>query len=250
MSAEPKSVLCFGDSQTWGFDPRGGEGFVRYGLAERWTRRLQAELGPAYFVIEDGLNGRTTVFDDPVIGGMSGLDRLPSALKTHMPLDLVVIMLGSNDAKTRFGVNGDEIARCLGRLLDVVAKSGCGPDGKAPQVLVVVPPAMGDMSSSWLKPMFDKDHSYAANRRLRETYPAMAKAFGAHCFDINDVVGPGTIDGLHFDPEVAAADCDGAGRDDPRYFWRFHRLTSPDLRSFAKSSRVAAGGRSGFCLVT
>lgn len=200
-SAEPKTVLCFGDSLTWGFDPRGGERFVRYGFTERWTRRLQGELGPSYYLIEDGLNGRTTVFDDPVLGGMSGLAQLPTALKAHMPLDLVVILLGSNDAKTRFGVNGDEIARCLGRLLDVVAKSNCGPGGKAPQTLVLVPPTMGDVSGSWLEPLFDPVHSGAALERLRESYPTIAAAFGAHWFDLNPVVGPRTFDGMHFDPE-------------------------------------------------
>lgn len=114
MTADPKTVLCFGDSLTWGFDPRGGEDRVRYGFSERWTRRLQAELGSSYYVIEDGLSGRTTVFDDPVIGDMNGLAQLPTALKTHMPLDLVVILLGTNDAKVRFGLNGDEIAAVSG----------------------------------------------------------------------------------------------------------------------------------------
>jgi lysophospholipase L1-like esterase len=201
VTAHPKTVLCFGDSLTWGFDPRGGESFVRYGFTERWTRRLQAQLGPSYYVTEDGLNGRTTVFDDPVIGEMSGLAQLPTALKTHMPLDLVVILLGSNDAKTRFGVNGDEIARCLGRLLDVVLKSNCGRGGSAPKALVLVPPTMGDVSGTWLEPIFDPVHSGAALQRLRETYPTIAAAFGAHCFDINDVVGPGATDGVHFDPD-------------------------------------------------
>jgi len=208
-TVDPKTVLCFGDSLTWGFDPRGGERFVRYGYAERWTRRLQDALGSSYHVIEAGLNGRTTVFDDPVIGGMSGLAVLPIMLKMHMPLDLLVIMLGSNDIKTRFNVNGDEIARCLGRLLDAVAKSNCGLGGKAPQTLVLVPPVMGDVGGTWLAPTYDSDHSRAASPRLRETYPVIAGAFGAHCFDINQVVGPGRIDGIHFDPDalqpVAAA---------------------------------------------
>lgn len=200
-AADPKTVLCFGDSLTWGFDPRGGANIVRYGFTERWTRRLQVELGPSYYVIEDGLSGRTTVFDDPVIGGMSGLAQLPTALKTHMPLDLVVILLGSNDSKTRFGVNGDEIALSLGRLLDIVSKSNCGPGGKAPQTLVLVPPTMGDLSGSWLEPLFDKVHGRAALERLRASYPPVAAAFGAHCFDLNPVVGPRTIDGIHFDPD-------------------------------------------------
>lgn len=200
QTANPKTVLCFGDSLTWGFDPRGGANLVRYGFAERWTRLLQAELGSSYHVLENGLNGRTTVFDDPVIGDMSGLVQLPVALKSNMPLDLAIILLGSNDVKTRFGVNGDEIARGLGRLLEVISKSNFGPDGKAPSTLVIVPPEMGEVSGTWLEPMFDSVHSRAALKRLQETYPIVASAFDAHCFDINQVVGPGAIDGIHFDP--------------------------------------------------
>ena len=208
-TADPKTVLCYGDSLTWGFDPRGGTNFVRYGFTERWTRLLQAELGSSYYVVENGLNGRTTVFDDPVLGDMSGLAQLPVALKSNMPLHLAVILLGSNDTKPRFGVNGDEIARGLSRLLEVVTKSNFGPDGKAPTTLVLVPPEMGEVSGTWMEQMFDTVHSRAALQRLRETYPTVASAFGAHCFDLNQVVGPGTIDGMHFDPvslkPVAAA---------------------------------------------
>jgi lysophospholipase L1-like esterase len=200
MTADPRNVLCFGDSLTWGYDPRSGDSPVRYRFAERWTRQLQAELGSSYWVIEDGLSGRTTVFNDPVMGDMSGLAHLPTALSTHMPLDLVVILLGTNDAKTHFGVNGDVIARSLGRILEVVLKSACGPGGTAPQTLVVVPPEMGDVGGTLLEPLFDPVHSRAAIQRLRQSYPAIAAAFGAHCFDLNQVVGPGTIDGLHFNP--------------------------------------------------
>jgi len=140
------------------------------------------------------------VFDDPVMGDMSGIAYVQTALSTHMPLALVVILLGTNDAKTHFGVNGDVIGRSLGRLLEVVSKSECGPDGKAPQTLVVVPPSMGDVSGVLLKPLFDPVHSRSAIQRLRDAYPTISAAFGAHCFDINQVVGPGTVDGLHFDP--------------------------------------------------
>ena len=201
QTAEPKTVLCFGDSLTWGFDPRGGANLVRYGFTERWTRLLQAELGSSYYVVENGLNGRTTVFDDPVIGDMSGLAQLPIALKSNMPLDLAIILLGTNDAKTRFGVNGDEIGRGLSRLLEVVSKSNFGLNGKAPTTLVLIPPEMGEVSGTWLESMFDPVHSRAALRRLREVYPTVASAFGAQCFDTNTVVGPGAIDGIHFDPD-------------------------------------------------
>ncbi len=152
-------------------------------------------------MVENGLNGRTTVFDDPIIGDMSGLAQLPIALKSNMPLDLVIILLGSNDVKTRFGVNADEIARGLSRLLEVASKSSFGPDGKAPSTLVLVPPEMGEVSGTWLEPMFDQNHSRAGLHRLRETYPTVAGAFGAQCFDLNEVIGPGAIDGIHFDPD-------------------------------------------------
>jgi lysophospholipase L1-like esterase len=200
MTTEPRTVLCFGDSLTWGYDPHSSADRLRYPFAERWTRRLQAELGERYHVIDEGLNGRTTVFDDPVVGPVNGLAQLPTALNSHMPLDLVVILLGTNDAKTFFGVNGDVIARCLGRLLEVVAKSNCGRDGKPPRMLVVVPPVMGDVTGTILEPLFGSAHSREALQRLRETYPPIAASFGAGLLDINEVVGPGTIDGIHFDP--------------------------------------------------
>lgn len=201
MTADPTTVLCFGDSLTWGFDPRGGNDRLRYGFGERWTQRLQAELGSSFHVIEEGMSGRTTVFDDPVMGDMSGLAHLPIAMHTHMPLDLVLIMLGTNDTKNYFSVNGDVLARCLGRILEVVSNSDCGQGGKAPQMLVVVPPAMGDIRGSYLEPLFDPVRSPQILERLRATYPPIAAAYGAHCFDINEVVDPATIDGVHFEPE-------------------------------------------------
>jgi len=209
MTADPRTVLCFGDSLTWGYDPRSGAKMLRYPFADRWTRRLQADLGAGYHVIENGLSGRTTVFEDPVLGDTNGLAHLAIALQTHRPLDLVVIFLGTNDAKSFFGVNGYVIARCLGRLLDAVIKSECGPGDKAPRLLVLVPPAMGDVSGTLLEPLFGSAHSRKAIESLRESYPPIAADFGAHCFDINSVVGPGSTDGIHFDPEslppVAAA---------------------------------------------
>jgi len=202
---EPKTVLCFGDSLTWGFDPRGGAAFRRYGHAERWTRRLQDTLGAGYHVVEAGLNGRTTVFDDPVLGGMSGLADLTNTLKSHMPVDLLIVMLGSNDVKPRFGVNADEIARCLGRVLDLAVKSGCGPEGKAPKVLAMIPPPIGDVAGKWLEPIYGGDWSRTQSRRLRETYPPVAEQFGAACFDASAVVGDCTVDGVHFDPDMLEA---------------------------------------------
>lgn len=198
---DPKSIVCFGDSLTWGFDPAAGKDFRRFGFTERWTRRLQSELGSGYHVIEEGLNGRTTVFDDPVLGGMSGLADLPNVLASHMPVDLLVVMLGSNDLKRRFALTADEIARALGRVLAVAATSTCGPDGKAPEILVLVPPPVGNVEATFVGLWFDGDASREASRQLRETYPPVAEAYGAHCFDTATVVAPGAIDGLHLDAD-------------------------------------------------
>ena len=97
-----KTVVCFGDSNTWGYMPS-GEG--RYPFEKRWTTIVQRELGDNYFVIPEGLNGRTTVFEDPVEGDKSGLSHLSTILETHKPMDLIVILLGTNDLKNRFGLN-------------------------------------------------------------------------------------------------------------------------------------------------
>ena len=96
-----KTILCYGDSNTWGYDPVNA---CRYDRNIRWPGVLQKELGQAYYVKEEGLCGRTTVWDDPVEGHKNGLKQLTPILHSHCPLDLVVIMLGTNDLKMRYSV--------------------------------------------------------------------------------------------------------------------------------------------------
>ena len=99
--AVKKRILCFGDSNTYGYDPRGG----RFDEETRWTGRLGKMLGDSYAVIEEGFNGRTCVYDDPIEGGYkSGADYLPPCLMSHNPLELVVLTLGTTEAKRRFGM--------------------------------------------------------------------------------------------------------------------------------------------------
>ena len=115
-----KEVLCYGDSNTWGYNPITKE---RYEKDERWTGVLQNALGNDYHVIEEGLNGRTTVWDDPIEGFKNGKTYLIPCLETHKPLDLVIIMLGTNDLKKRFSLSAYDIAQGAGVLIDVVYKS-------------------------------------------------------------------------------------------------------------------------------
>jgi lysophospholipase L1-like esterase len=100
-----KTILCYGDSLTWGFNPKTKK---RMGEKERWTGVLKINLGQDYHIIEEELNGRTTVWDDPFNGGYkNGMEYLIPCLGSHKPLDLVILFLGTNDLKTRFSLSAN-----------------------------------------------------------------------------------------------------------------------------------------------
>ncbi|MCW5845462.1 MAG: hypothetical protein KIT77_29690, partial [Caldilinea sp.] len=103
-----KRILCFGDSNTWGYDPVSQD---RYARNARWPGVLRQQIGAGYEVIEEGLNGRTTVWNDPIEGYKNGRDYLIPCLETHRPLDLVIILLGTNDLKKRFSLSAYDIAQ-------------------------------------------------------------------------------------------------------------------------------------------
>ena len=107
-------IVAFGDSNTWGYDPATWSRFAR---AQRWPSVLQRELGPDFEVIAEGLNGRTTVHDDPIEPYRCGADALPPCLMSHAPVDLVILALGCNDLKKRFSVSAFDIAEGAGRLI-------------------------------------------------------------------------------------------------------------------------------------
>ena len=123
-----KTILCYGDSNTWGCIPlTGAQPPRRYGPAQRWPGVLRRELGDGFGIVEEGLNGRTTVWDDPLEPYRSGKELLVPCLLTHQPIDLVIVMLGTNDLKGRFAVGARDIAAGAGLLLDIVRASDCGP---------------------------------------------------------------------------------------------------------------------------
>src|SRR5919197_920349 len=136
-----RTVLCFGDSNTWGFDPETQQRFPR---DVRWPGRLQGMLGEAWHVVEEGLNGRTTTLDSPISPGKNGLDYLVPCLESHAPLDAVVLYLGTNDLADRYAMTATDIARAAARLAAVVARSEAGANGGAPVPILVCPPPLGD----------------------------------------------------------------------------------------------------------
>ena len=141
-----KHIVCLGDSNTHGYcaDPADcADGGIRFNENERWTRRLQTQLGDDYLVIEEGLSGRTTCFDDPIHEGLRALDYIYPCLKSHETVDLLIIMLGTNDTKDRFAASAACIAIGMGRLVKkAISTEGWG--GNAPNILVIAPPPIGE----------------------------------------------------------------------------------------------------------
>lgn len=141
-----KHIVCFGDSNTHGYcaDPSDcADGGDRFNEDERWTGRLQAALGDAYLVIEEGLGGRTTVFPDPLHESMDAVSVAYPILMSHEPVDLLVLMLGTNDTKERFAANAAAIAAGMERLIQKSRTVPCWGT-HAPNILVVCPPPLGE----------------------------------------------------------------------------------------------------------
>ena len=189
---QDKTILCYGDSNTWGFNPATQ---ARYARDERWTGVLRQALGDGYWVIEEGLNGRTTVWDDPIEDYRSGKEYLLPCLRSHKPVDLVVIMLGTNDLKARFPIPACDIAAGAGALVDIVARSETGPSNGAPQVLLIAPPPLGKLSG--FADMFEGGP--AKSKRLSRHFRLVAEERGCALLDAAEVITSSRVDGLHLD---------------------------------------------------
>ena len=189
-----KAVVCYGDSNTWGRDPRSRS---RLPEESRWPTTLQRELGDGFNVIPEGLNGRTTVWDDPIEEGRSGKAHLLPCLLSHHPLDVVVLMLGTNDLKKRFSVSPFDIGRSVGLLLDKILASGTGPDGGAPDVLLVCPPPLAKLDE--FAEMFEGGAE--KSRRLAPFYRQHAEERRCRFLDAGEVIQSSDGDGLHLDPQ-------------------------------------------------
>lgn len=187
-------ILCYGDSNTWGFDPATQDRFPR---DLRWTGVLRAALGTEYWVIEEGLNGRTTVWDDPIEGYKNGRDYLIPCLETHKPIDLVLIMLGTNDLKKRFSLSAYDIANGAGVLVDVVNKSEAGLDGKPPSILLMAPPPVAKLTE--FAEMFEG--AEAKSLRFAQHYQRVAQEQGCAFLDTGSIIHSSDLDGIHLEAD-------------------------------------------------
>ena len=187
-----KTIVCFGDSNTWGYDP---EANSRFSPDRRWTGVLRATLGSEYCVIEEGLNGRTTTVDDPIYPHRNGRGYLPPCLESHAPFDLVTIMLGTNDLKERFHRSASDIAESAGILADLAKRTAFGRDGRSPDVLLISPPPVTLLTE--LAEMFEG--SVEKSSRLAQFYQGRAERYGVHFFDAGSVIRCSDLDGIHFE---------------------------------------------------
>jgi lysophospholipase L1-like esterase len=187
-----KTVVCFGDSNTWGADPvtKG-----RFAHDVRWTGVLAKELGEDYRIVEEGLNGRTTVVDDPIHPYKNGRDYILPCLESHMPIDLVIIMLGTNDLKERLNRSASDIAESAAKLGEMAQQSTFGPDGGRPNVLLIAPAPIAKLTD--LAEMFAG--SQEKSKRFSEEYTNHAAWHNFAYLDAGTVIKNSELDGIHFE---------------------------------------------------
>lgn len=188
-----KRVMCFGDSNTWGFNPLSR---TRYEKEVRWTGRLAGLLGEEYEIIEEGLNGRTTAFPDLIEPYRCGLDYIGPCVLSHTPFDLMILMLGTNDAKERFHVSSREISYGIEEL---IGRTRFLLGEEAPQILIVSPIPMEEIEGGEFT-----ESSRERVKGLAAEYERVAKDFGCGFLDAAKVVTQPGPDKVHMTPEQHA----------------------------------------------
>ncbi len=188
------TVLCYGDSNTYGYVPETG---MRYPRNVRYPGRLQMLLGEDYTVIEEGCNGRTTIHDDPIDGWKNGLDYLKPCLNSHKPIDVVILMLGSNDLKATFHLTAKEIADGVAVLVDVIQVFTKEKQGFVPKIILVSPPEIGPGIQA--SPFYGAFYESAVHesKQFPKYYREVARRYGCIFFDAAEYIVPSETDSLH-----------------------------------------------------
>jgi lysophospholipase L1-like esterase len=198
-----KTIVCYGDSNTWGCPPMlNWDSVERIGRDQRWTGVLRNTLGDGYLVIEEGLNGRTTVNDDPFEGLIpshkNGLTYLYPCLESHKPFDLITIMLGTNNLKVRFSLTAFDIAEGARRLVEVAMGSDAGPNNRPPQVLLICPPPVSDnLAETTFVDLFEG--ALEKSRAMAKHFAETARRTGCHFMNAGVYIESSRVDGIHFE---------------------------------------------------
>lgn len=187
-----KNILCFGDSNTYGYIP---DGSGRYELSVRYPGVLQEILGADYHVVEEGLCGRTTIYEDPTRYCRKAVDYIEPCLYSHFPLDCIVIMLGTNDCKTVFRAQADEIKDGLAQVIKIIRNISAVP------VIIVAPILLGE--KIWqdnFDPDFDRE-SLDVSKKLASEYKKLATAERCLFLNAAEFAYPSEANQEHMTPE-------------------------------------------------
>lgn len=201
MADDSTRIMCFGDSLTWGWVPvEGGAPSERYPADVRWTGVLRAELGAGHVIVEEGLSARAAA-GDPTDPRLSAATYLPSALATHLPLDLVIMMLGTNDTKAYLHREPVDIGAAMSVLVGQVLGSagGVGTGYPAPQLLLVSPPPLAEHPDPWFAEIFAGGREKTLE--FARIYAGLADFTKINFFDAGSVISTDGIDGIHFTAE-------------------------------------------------
>jgi len=188
-----KNILCYGDSNTHGYIPETGR---RHPIDVRWTGVLQQQLGARAHIIEEGLNGRTTIYDEALRVGKNGARYLPTLIESHSPIDLLVLMLGINDLLYFHEVTAYDAARGISRLIDLTRITSGTLDYPAPTIVVVAPPIALTLPDE-VKKLCPGDP--AKSHELAQHFKQVAEAQQCLFFNAAEVVTTSEVDGVHLD---------------------------------------------------
>ena len=188
-----RTVLCFGDSITWGYNAADES---RFPWEVRWPGVLASRLGSGYRILEESLCGRTTMVDPPFLDGRSAKAVYPILLESHSPLDAVLILLGTNDLQPILRLTVEEIGWGCAGLLRTTVLTRFGPGGAAPRMLLITPPPLGALKGAMASAFLGRE---ADSRRLHGVFAPVAAMFGAAAFDAGTVCSAAVADGVHPD---------------------------------------------------
>jgi len=197
MRDKEKRILCYGDSNTWGYIP--GTEQCRYLKDKRYTGLLQNLLGSNYIIIEEGLNSRTLISNDNRVGkeGRNGYDYLIPCLDTHDPIDLVILMLGTNELKNVYNKTAEEIGEILEKyFIETILNKKSQFLNTTPQLILICPPLV-DENTEYCRNKYEG--ATEKSKELNKVYQSIGGKYGIQ-FISNDDLTTG-IDGVHLDED-------------------------------------------------
>lgn len=188
-----KAILCFGDSNTWGFNPKSEK---RYPRSVRWPYVLQKLLGDKYEVISEGMIGRTLASEDLKRPYYNGSRFIQGLVKSHDPLDFIIIMLGTNEIKDRYNLNAFGIAKNLKKIINLIRDKKLDLE-KNPKIIIICPPAPIEPTVG--KTRLDMGSAPKVFKSLPLLYKKIALEYGCIFLNAGEYISPGKFDGYHFD---------------------------------------------------